>query len=97
MEHTPGPWTYIEGDYVRKESNDGTICLVCEDDGHVDSKCAEQLPKDANAHLIAAAPDLLEACHSSCCLCEMMHGKEIKERCEPCKIGKAIRKAEGVI
>lgn len=49
-EHTPGPWVY-DGSFVK--SADGKALWH------------SGMPRDereANAHLIAAAPDLLEAC-----------------------------------
>jgi len=51
--HTPGPWMIgnIQGDNIVIENHDGfEVCTVWED------------PKQHDARLIAAAPDLLEAC-----------------------------------
>jgi hypothetical protein len=52
MKHTPGPWTY----YPESDSSCSAIvapgAFVCE---FIES------PNEANARLIAAAPDLLEA------------------------------------
>ena len=62
--HTPGPWA---NDLPEREEpyqniciqvGKRDICLVWIDDDPVDDYNAEQC---ANAHLIAAAPDLLEA------------------------------------
>lgn len=51
--HTPGPWKRIAGD-ILAQSLDGeydlTICTGCDDE---------------NADLIAAAPELLQACISA--------------------------------
>jgi len=52
MTHTPSPWTMgeMQGDNIVIENFDGLeICTVWED------------PKQHDARLIAAAPDLLEA------------------------------------
>ena len=58
--HTPGPWTHEDGDrYVREEATGGPVALVCADDGHVSHPTS--LPQTANARLIAAGPDMLEA------------------------------------
>ena len=62
--HTPGPWE-VSWDKYGKESeihgkselNDGPICIIPHDDV-TESGAEEQL---ANARLIAAAPELLEA------------------------------------
>lgn len=53
MKHTPGPW------YVYKQSvrgDDGNIVALTESD----YRTPEQ--EDANARLIAAAPELLQVC-----------------------------------
>ncbi|NRA59030.1 MAG: hypothetical protein HRU13_13035, partial [Phycisphaerales bacterium] len=42
-------------------STDAAVCLVFEDDGHVNPDARRDMPQLANARLIAAAPDLLEA------------------------------------
>ena len=62
--HTPGPWE-VSWDKYGKESeihgkselNDGPICIIPHDDV-TESGAEEQL---ANALLIAAAPEMLEA------------------------------------
>jgi len=61
--HTPGPWTL---------GADGGLTLrregACDDVAHYYSNEIMQLPPDltmANAKLIAAAPDLLEACEAA--------------------------------
>lgn len=61
-QHTPGPWTYDKGDdYVRENATGYCLARVFEDSEHPDPKYTEQLPQEANARLIAAAPELLEA------------------------------------
>ena len=51
--HTPGPWEYgeQEGEYVIWNPDIGTIATTC----------ADMADQEANAALIAAAPELLEA------------------------------------
>lgn len=54
-EHTPGPWGLVEGDvdlYVYAAAPDALVAQVRSDDG---------LDCEANARLIAAAPELLAA------------------------------------
>ena len=63
MPHTPGPWIF-DGDYIWSEPD---RCYVA-DPQTEDMLSGEAIPKrearariEANARLIAAAPDLLEA------------------------------------
>lgn len=56
MNHTPGPWKV--GKFVDYLSDSGTIEIS---DEHGPHWVAHALTED-NARLIAAAPDLLEAC-----------------------------------
>lgn len=65
--HTPGPWSIITSEtcdlYAGIESDDFSIVVIGypedDDDGGVRGKTPEEAM--ANAHLIAAAPDLLES------------------------------------
>lgn len=57
--HTPGPW-YRSGDHIREEASDAIIATVS-DGGRDDTPVLTDEEIAANAHLIAAAPELLEA------------------------------------
>lgn len=57
MTHTPGPWTTPADDMVTHRL--GNIATVCKPDKYVEGSQAD------NACLIAAAPDLLEACKAA--------------------------------
>ncbi len=59
MKHTPGPWK-VKSDY---NVFSGGGRLVANSGGHSGSVCPEEIHEEnkANAILIAAAPDLLEA------------------------------------
>ena len=72
QKHTPGPWYSADDDHchIRRDSDDAVIAEVFEDDGHCDPVHCRPLPSRANARLIAAAPDLLEALQY---LCEVSH------------------------
>ena len=94
--HTPGPWATDEADHDEpyqdikiKAGKHRTVCTVWIDDAPVRDFNAEQ---DANARLIAAAPELLEA------LKELMVAAD-RVSAEPVTwLGKAraaIAKAEG--
>ena len=62
IEHTPGPWKpYEDGPLTIVTAEGDTIAGVY--DGTLPwNKTNVSLPGEANARLIAAAPDLLEAC-----------------------------------
>jgi len=63
--HTPGQWNWEEGTPVITKKWDGKTCTVATVDWrsllwHEDGNCAGR-ESGANARLIAAAPELLEA------------------------------------
>ena len=57
MKHTPGPWNY-------QEESDAYTHIVRDSDGKYVCGCSQHTSGDAeaNARLIAAAPELLAAC-----------------------------------
>ena len=70
MRHTPGPWRAYTGEVRPQMMYRRNICILEESgerfmavaaDHHVD----QVTEHEANAHLIAAAPDLLEACEEA--------------------------------
>lgn len=64
--HTPGPWTWDDGSpWIYREINGATVARVAEDNGHMVAEYRKPMPMSANARLIAAAPDLLEACRAA--------------------------------
>jgi hypothetical protein len=64
-QHTPGPWTADSGDGqyygVFRESDGGGICYLSEPGGQLLPTDRNWPEHEANARLIAAAPDLLAA------------------------------------
>lgn len=59
--HTPGPWNWNkERDQVASNHPDWEFSLICKIATGEDRK-----QEDANARLIAAAPELLEACKAA--------------------------------
>lgn len=86
-EHTPKPWkiseTDEEGHYVI-ESEDGKTA-ICYGAGFY----GENNPSEANAHLISAAPDLLEALKSVVAIADRKTDEFDRAR-------SAIAKAEGL-
>lgn len=68
MKHTKGEWKWINqttqsGDYYKVTGEAVSVCNITTRD----SKQAE-----ANAKLIAAAPELLEACEQAFNMCDML-------------------------
>jgi hypothetical protein len=100
-QHTPGPWiveaigaTELE---VAHEETLLTICKMPWVGSHYSGK-----PVEANAHLIAAAPELLEACQAMIewDAREQDHAVDFYARLDLCKLAfdkarAAIAKAEG--
>ena len=91
--HTPGPWTAVKLD------DDGHYDITANNGAAVIAGTAgwygEHNPGEANARLIAAAPEMLEACRLY---------RSWRERAEPCRAAfgwrldaalAAIAKAEG--
>jgi hypothetical protein len=105
MSHTPGPWTNHPGDHIRRPFE-----IRGADGAHVADACWDQLIMDvdtepqANAQLIAAAPDLLKfarkyyaelsECNCKHHLYQLAMGLE-PVPCTHCEAGKLIAKAEG--
>jgi len=58
--HTSGPWVYQDGTrHVFEDDTGYLIAEVSDNSGHVDPEYQEPMPTESNAHLIAAAPELL--------------------------------------
>jgi hypothetical protein len=93
-EHTPGPWT-IRVDPLTHEPEP----IVVAENGLLCSIAAPTLKGDrlADANLISAAPDLLEACRYALMTIEtrLKHRKDLFTDDEINVLRKAIRKAEG--
>lgn len=83
--HTPGPWKLNGWDVVQQGCTDAfpALAAILNADGSV---CMEEI--NANARLIAAAPELLHELKRLCEECD-----SIGWNCDYAK--KAIRKAEG--
>lgn len=82
--HTPGPWMVQNGKIVEKCYNGFVIADV--------RNATEVMADEANACLIAAAPELLEACKAYIRYCDDGEG-EIAPMYKTMKA--AIAKAEG--
>jgi len=87
--HTPGPWEEYSGGETIHSAGGSLICIVCPEGHTLDS--ADR----ANAHLIAAAPELVEAL-------EAVLGTfsdatdDIHNHCDPIRMARqALAKAKG--
>lgn len=86
-EHTPGPWTAIEEEhtYVIRDADDDPVVWEY---GGIDN--------EANAWLIAAAPDLLAVCIGILeCLDEKDRWTSVSRKFAAESLRKAIAKARG--
>lgn len=89
-EHTPGPWIYTKGvgfkHYVASENGDLDFSLQ-----ELHWRDGREVPAEANARLIAAAPELLEACKEALVKCPFPVGAALfRERLQT-----IVAKAEG--
>ena len=95
--HTPGPWQTDQAEHdapyqdIRIHAGKGSICSVWIDDAPLHDYNAEQR---ANARLIAAAPELLEALRTAVDHLEGMPDQEDVAACVV-KARAAIAKATG--
>ena len=94
VKFTPGPWKAKYDPQLRAaieiyNTEDRVMVAVLPDRGTIEAMSEIE----ANANLIAAAPDLYEALETTC---EYCIGKEATDcPCERCITGKALRKARG--
>lgn len=92
--HTPGPWNIgkVSEEIFATDENGipRTICQRAEDDEF------EAKPWEANAHLIASAPELLEACKDALESLKRLEDKDGAYRVTNIsQLQQAIAKAEG--
>lgn len=75
--HTPGPWEYRHIGGVRGQHYVGAGAFKIISDTHATGTTNDggQAEREANARLIAAAPDLLGACRALVCAAEL-HGAD---------------------
>jgi hypothetical protein len=98
--HTPGPWYWDDEDALPWTDYDGVehAPFLVDRNGHyVMSGSDIRIPSEANARLIAAAPDLLEALKKLLIECRYMmeNGDMMDNRVEILIAEAAIAKAEG--
>lgn len=89
--HTPGPWM------VLPSVQPGQFCILTEHGPRIDVACTygfERTPREANARLIAAAPELLEALQRLQACYSSSHSPSVRESCW-LQARSAIAKATG--
>lgn len=109
--HTPGPWVWVEAyesaylvpvvEYQKDPEFPGSYAIA--DDGSAGGEYSQKIdPHGADATLIAASPDLLEACeaHMAALASKIRDGKDRPEYAEAIyqaqkKMDAAIKKARG--
>jgi hypothetical protein len=96
---TPGPWRIVDKG-IRAEK--GYICFLADWPHHYegqDKRYADELvERDANAHLIAAAPDLYEACRGAVVTIEALFadlGRDPSNNDNYCRLKDVLLKVEG--
>ena len=88
--HTPGPWAADGSGAIFVDKKQGEPIQTC---GEYAVRYGEGTEEAlANAYLIAAAPDLLEACRAALEKCPFPVGAALAKE----QLQKAIAKAEGI-
>ncbi len=66
QEHTPGPWVVVNGGTIRADGGKRPVAMChCSAVWNTSDSTPTRFECEANARLIAAAPELLEACRSA--------------------------------
>ena len=94
MKHTPGPWHILSGGFI----SNSVLSDWASDKHYVAQVKGGDIYNHANAHLIAAAPDLLEVCKLARKYIAKMVADNVQTAVPPSvaleKIEQAITKAE---
>lgn len=80
MKHTPGPWTVCAEDVDEKTGEYDEPSVVTDSDNPITIAIVRVglSESDANAHLIASAPELLEACTALTSAIRNLEGQPIQ-------------------
>ena len=96
---TKGPWQTInmswEYSMIRDEDAARIAQVFIRDEVDEETQDKFEEIKDANANLIAAAPDMYEALECACDKYCIGYAGDSLVKCEDCIIRKALRKARG--
>lgn len=92
--HTPGPWLHVEGTHF-VGTDDADTQTICYTDDHRNRRKRSQAEHEANARLIAAAPELLEALKGLINVCTHPQSTKADMKQIAREARAAIAKAEG--
>ena len=97
--HTPGPWDYTLADETSSGGvygNEKCVCDIIPKDLQVAYDCEEVEIANANARLIAAAPELLEQCKLfEKCLTYLINSGDSGADLERDKLREVLAKVDG--
>ena len=94
--HTPGPWKTIELDgrlYINPYRDSEEYALIAKITGYIGSSGKRQEHKQANARLIAAAPEMLGLLEEAVKACRCNIGQDAP--CWACRTRALLAKIEG--
>ena len=97
--HTPGPWDYTLADETSSGvvyGNEKCVCDIIPKELQVAYDCEEEEIANANARLIAAAPELLEQCKLfEKCLTYLINSGDSGADLERDKLREVLAKVDG--
>ncbi len=112
MEHTPGPWEIVrDGDNYDKQLNEDFLCSICDTKQEFyicrvwEDAGEEREESEANARLIAAAPDMLAMLEelewnipgwSKADKCPCCGYLKFKGHTEDCKLGNLLKRIKEI-
>lgn len=88
---TPGPWSILFNDKTKVVLEESGVAIFVADTYAGFTKSDSE--QEANAALIAAAPELYKELEKHCALCALRHPE--REGCKLCETRKVLNKARG--
>lgn len=88
---TPGPWSILFNDKTKVVLEESGVAIFVADTYAGFTKSDSE--QEANAALIAAAPEMYKELEKHCALCALRHPE--REGCKLCETRKVLNKARG--
>lgn len=88
---TPGPWSILFNEKTKVVLEESGVAIFVADTYAGFTKSDSE--QEANAALIAAAPELYKELEKHCALCALRHPE--REGCKLCETRKVLNKARG--